>query len=381
VSSAARHFSQTPAWHAPVEHLLARAAREVRILSALTPCDAARERGRLIEELRTGGKPTPRWTYAPRGHDELRRALDGAEKVLERGELSPLDGLYLERTRELAVEAAMCAAAGRPELARLAAARFAPQPRDRHLAWEASALGAEWLAEPAGASSESRLATDDPAPRSLLSRMRAAVGRLRLPFAVVASPWLAPLAATGERVILVATGRLVSDEDARRTVLHEVEGHARPRAQSAFAASPHFRIGTARGIDDQEGRAILLEERAGLLGSRRRRQLAARHWAVDAMLEGACFADVASTLVHEHGLEIAEAVVVAERAFRGGDGNHPGLGRERIYLEAFLRVRDHLAENPGDEAVLAAGQVAVDAIDTLRPLVSVTSPAAPAAAR
>jgi hypothetical protein len=196
--------------------------------------------------------------------------------------------------------------------------------------------------------------------------MREAVGRLRLPFTVIATPSLASLAATGERVILVAAGRLVADEDATRTVLHEIEGHARPRARSLQASSGLFRAGTERGVDDQEGWAVLLEQRAGLLGARRRRQLAARHRAVEAMLDGASFADVASALVHEHGLVAADAIAVSERAFRGGDGTHAGLGRERVYLEAFVRVRAHLARRPRDEAVLAAGQIGVDAVDALR---------------
>ena len=131
--------------------------------------------------------------------------------------------------------------------------------------------------------------------------------------------------------------------------------------------------GRPAGIDDQEGRAVLLEERAGLLGPRRRKQLAARHWAVEAMHGGASFADVASALTAAHGLDAQEAVVVAERAFRGGDGSHPGLGRERVYLESLVRVRRHLAARPHDDAVLASGQVAVDAVETLRPLLGASS--------
>jgi hypothetical protein len=363
---------QTPAWYAPIEHLLVRAAREVRILSSLTPCDAHRERGRLIADLRAGRPAVPRWTYAPRPHDDLRRALASAEGVLERDERSPLESLHLDRVRELSLEAAMCAAAGTDEVARLARRRFEPRdaPLDRRVAGVASALCKAWLAEPFPAAGESSIASDDPDPRSLLSRMGAAVGRLRLPFTVVATPWLAPLAATGERVILVATGRLVPEEDATRTVLHEIEGHARPRARSAFAPLAHFRVGTARGVDDQEGRAVLLEERAGLLGPRRRRQLAARHWAVEAMLAGACFPEVASALAGDHGLDPAEAVIIAERAFRGGDGTRPGMGRERVYLESYLRVGEHLAEHPDDEGILASGQIAVDALDTLRPFMT-----------
>jgi hypothetical protein len=340
----------------------------VRILATLTPCEARRERERLVGEVRAGRPAAPRWTYAPRPHDELRRALSAAEQMLEKRGRTALDALYLDRARELSLEASMCAAAGTSDLARLARARF--EPRGAHeggVAAAASGLCASWLAEPRPARSPANLASDDPDPASLISRMSAAVGRLRLPFAVVATPHLAPLAATGERVILVATGRLVAEEDAVRTVLHEIEGHARPRARAMSAAPAHFRIGTARGIDDQEGRAVLLEERAGLLGPARRRQLASRHRAVEAMLAGASFADVARDLVDRYGLEAGEAVIVAERAFRGGDGVHAGLGRERVYLESFVRVREHLRKRPGDDEVLASGQVAVDAIDALRP--------------
>jgi hypothetical protein len=84
------------------------------------------------------------------------------------------------------------------------------------------------------------------------------------------------------------------------------------------------------------------------------------------MLGGASFADVAAMLVEAHGFDAWDAVVIAERAFRGGDGTRPGLGRERVYLEALVRVRDHLARHPEDEAVLAAGQVAVDAVEGIK---------------
>jgi hypothetical protein len=223
-----------------------------------------------------------------------------------------------------------------------------------------------WLLEREGGIRELRIATDSPDPRSLLSRIRAAVGAARLPFAVVTSPALPALAATGEEVILVAAARLVSEADARRTTIHEVEGHARPRARARNAPLAIFRVGTAHGIDEQEGRALLLERRAGLLGARRRRQLAHRHWAVLAMADGASFGDVATALVDDHGLDGRDALMVAERVFRGSHGSAPGLGRERIYLEAFVRVERHLAEHPEDERVLASGQVGIDAAGILR---------------
>jgi hypothetical protein len=347
---------------ASIEQLVVHAARQVQLLATLSPARAHCERARLTAELRARRSASPQWTYVPVAHDELRRALEAAEHALARS-ADPRQELYLARVRELAMEAALCAAAGTPDVARLARERFAPF--DPSIARAASDLCAGWLAEPTTPAADLPLASDDPDPRSLLSQMRSAVGTLRLPFAVVAHRSLAPLAATGERVILVAAGRLVHAEDAVRTVLHEVEGHARPRARSHDSPLALLRVGTARGVDDQEGRALLLEERAGMLGPRRRRQLAARHRAVEAMLDGASFADVAATLVDVHRLDPTDAVVVAERAFRGGDGTGPGLGRERVYLESFVRVRAHLTAHPDDESVMASGQIAVEAVETL----------------
>ncbi|MGD0530037.1 MAG: tyrosine/phenylalanine carboxypeptidase domain-containing protein, partial [Polyangiaceae bacterium] len=291
-----------------VEQLVLLAVREVQLLGTLTPLEAHRERARLVEALQAGRDASPRWTYARVAHDDLRRTLDAAADALaEEGE-TPLDHLYRDRLRELSLEAELCAAAGTAELSRLARARFAAGSAPA--AREASQLCKGWLEEPAARAPAETVASDDPDPRSLLSRMRAEVGRLRLPFTVVAQPSLAPLAATGDGVILVAPGRRVADEDAARTVLHEIEGHARPRARAREVPCPLFRAGTAGGVDDQEGRALLLEERAGLLGSRRRRQLAARHQACEAMADGATFADVTTTLTRVHGLDALQAVVV-----------------------------------------------------------------------
>lgn len=358
-----------------IERLLLRAAREVRPLAALTPLDPLRERLRLAALLRAGQRALPRWTYASLDHTELRRALEGAERALERGLATAIDALYLARIQELSIEAAMCAAAGTRSIAALAVQRFAPA--NAALARAAASLRAAWLAieiRRDDATLDESIASDDPHPRSLLSQMRAAVGRLRLPFTVVPTRGLTALAATGDRAIYVAMGRIVAPEDAARTVLHEIEGHACPRARAAHAGCSLFRAGTARGTDDQEGRALLIEERAGFLAGTRRRQLAARHWAVEAMLAGASFADVARVLVEELGFEADEAVLIAERAFRGGDGEHPGLGRERVYLESLLRMRAHLERHPDDERVLECGQVAIDAVETLRPFARSSAP-------
>jgi len=351
----------------PVQRLVLDASRRVKVLAALTPVEAHRERARLARELQADRCPVPRWTYARGEHGELRRALDAAERALGRGRApTALGALFSARLRELSIDAALCDSAGTSEVAILARERY--RPSRPSVVAAASALCAEWMRESPPVAPGRLIASDDADPGSLLSRMREAVGRLRLPFRVIASPSLAPLAAIGDTTILIATGRLLPEEDAVRTVLHEVHGHAEPRAKSRRAGSVLFEAGTARGVDDQEGRALLLEERAGLLGARRRGQIAARHRAVETMIAGATFGEVARDLRRAHGLDAIAAVVVAERAFRGGDGSSPGLGRERVYLESFVRVRAHLAAHPDDEAVLASGQIALEAIETLRPL-------------
>jgi hypothetical protein len=359
---------------AAIERLLVHASRAIVPLAALTPLDARAERERLTGALRTGGALSPRWRYPPPTPDDgLRRALDEAEGSLARTTEGPLAALYVERIRELALEAALCAAAGTRELGRLATARFAriesgPGTRSGTRNARAAELCARWLASSGRPPPACHaLRSDGAEPGSLLQRMRTEVGRLGLPFAVRAAPALAALAATGEDVILVATGRMLTEEVVERTVLHEVHGHAWPRARACHASSVLFRAGTARGADDQEGRALWLERRAGWLGAQRKRQLAARHDAACAMEDGASFADVALRLVRQRGASPEEAIVVAERVFRGSDGTFPGLGRERVYLPALLRVQAHLAARPCDEPVLACGQIAVDAIDALRP--------------
>ena len=358
-----------------LDRLMAEAAGEVRLLGSVTPIDAHRERARVILAFESGIDARPRWEYTKVDRTALFAAVAGAEAELARvggADPSPAAArcvaLYAARVREIDLEARLACAAGTDAIASLARERFVGG--DRAVATAANALAMQWLAANAASAAAEATATmrrsdasDD--PRSLLSRMREEVGRRRLPFNVIAHASLAPLAATGARTIFVATDRDVSDEDVERTVLHELDGHAMPRMRAAAQPLGIFAFGTARGADDQEGYALLLEERAGHLVTDRRTQLAARHAAVNAMWEGATFVDVVRLLIRDLGRPPRDAVLAAERAFRGGNALTPGLGRDRIYLEAFLRVRAHLAARPGDERVLASGTVSVDAIDTL----------------
>ena len=361
--------SGLPPWLVRAERLLIEAVRSIRLLGSVVPRNAAQERARLVTAFEAGQTAQPRWSYARSDHAALRKALARAATRLD-ADAHPVGELYADRARELEIEAALASEAGTGVLGALARARFRSASPQK--AGEATILARKWINE--GRSADEPVSadlrrSDDPTSGSLLTRMREEVSRLGLPFAVVVQPSLAALAATGERHILVAEGRLVTREDVERTVMHEIEAHAIPRTRAAQARLAIFQIGTARGIDDQEGFALVLEDRSNFLGPKRKRELAARHLAVEAMDGGARFHENVSALVKEHGLSVREAVLVAERVYRGGDGTSPGLGRERVYLEAYLRVSEHLAKRAIDEGILTSGQISLDAIPTVAPFV------------
>ena len=375
----------------PFGRLLFEIAGRVRLLGRATPVNFASEVARVSAAWEAGREEEPRFEYGPCVNLSAERAW--LERVAASSELvgsaapagvrggmrgvagrheetaGVLAGLVADRARELAVEAAACEVAGKEAFWGLCRARFA---RRDGCDEEADRLADEWAAAEERGSVErgsverggglgDKVASDDEGdPRSLVSAMRRAVGERRLPFRVVVSRSLAPLAATGEAVILVAARRWPSAEDTARTVLHEVMGHAAPAARAKRSGVSLLEVGTAFGSDDQEGRALLLEERAGFLGAARRRELALRHVAARAVEGRATLVDTGRILLRR-GAAAGEAVRISARAHRGG-----GLAREVVYLPALVRVRAALAEEPGIDEVMGCGRVSVDAARALR---------------
>jgi hypothetical protein len=337
-----------------VETIAIECSRELRLLGAATPVNAREERERLGRAFAAGREAVPRWMYFAHDVRTIQQRL-GAIRTRA-------PELVRGRIDELLLECRIVRAIGTPAIGALAEARFGP--RGDVAAEQVRKLAASWTRNPParGRAETQTVTSDAPSEASLLSRMRAAVRAMSLPFDVIPSPTLSALAATGHRTILVATGREVTDAVARRTVLHEVSGHAAPRARAARMGDPLFTLGTAGGHDDQEGYALVLEERAGCLDSERAFELGARHIAAASMRNGASFVEVVREL-RAIGTDATRAVLFAERAFRGSSGDAPGLGRETIYLEAFVRVKRRLAKHPRDEAILSSGQIGVAALD------------------
>ena len=344
---------------ASVDRAVAELAASVRLLHAVTPTNAVAERDRLKAAFTRGGEASPRWTYvpSPAPSDALRKAAHLAQTAP-----APLRSVYLARIEEIALELGIQSAAGTAELAPLALRRYATATRGG----TADATARRFVANPPEPSTDPKRATDARHPESLLGLLEAAIRARSLPFGVRVVDGLASLAATGAANVYVARGRLVPDVVARRTAVHEIEGHATPRARARALPLRLFFVGSAGGHDTQEGYALWHEQEAGLLDGARRTELGLRHLACAAMDRGADFVELVRLLVREHGAAIESALAIAERVFRGSDGRHGGLGRERVYLPHFLRVRAHLGAHPEDEAVLGSGQLGLDVLDLAR---------------
>jgi len=350
--------ASAPERFAPADRVLKSALGRVQLLAHLTPVNFEQELARLCHASASAAAG-PEFEYRRPAVDlsDVRRTLERAAPEWE--ELGEIGALYAERAREIALEAAICEARGTAALAGLAKERFDP---GLALLGEADALADDWLACAAphdGHTAELVRTDDEGDARSLIRRLRSAVGERRLGIRVVAAHALASLAAVGDGVVQVATERLVSQADVERTVMHELEGHVMPMVRAARAKLGLFAIGSARGSDHQEGWALLLERRAGFLGDKRRAELALRHKAARAAHLGEPFPEIVARLARAHAGRDA-VVRAACRAFRGG-----GLGRELSYLPALLTVERGLGQEPELEHTLTSGRLSLEAARVL----------------
>jgi hypothetical protein len=359
-----------PSWVRMADRALTMAAAQIKLIRSVTPANADSELALLEQAFRRGVQRLPRWRYDPPPIvPELPRALDALAAFLEKD--SPLGSIYAARARELRLEAELVEAIGTSRMTSVARERFLGASSEQLAeAEEADELALSWTAR-AAESGLGESAGDVPAdqavrscdtddPRSLFCRLSIEVGRKKLPIRVCVREGMASLAATGDGVILVSANKLLATRDIERTVLHEIEGHALPRARASCAPLALFAIGTARGIDDQEGRAIAIEEKAGFLDHRRKYELGCRHLAARATLEGADFAEVVG-LLRARGATLEAALRIAARVQRGSRGDG-GLAREIVYLPARCKLQ-RLAASPEGlkiEGVMRGGRIAAD---------------------
>jgi hypothetical protein len=353
---------KSESWVSAADRALALASSEIKLIRAVTPENAAAEVARLERAFERGAPTLPRFRYEPPTlRPDLLVALERLAQFLEGA--SALGRIYAERARELWLEASLIQAVGSRKLSALSRQRFLGHtPEDAEDERTADALALAWTApSPKREDSEQHdlvESCDWADPRSLVSAMAREAGRLRLAMRVVVQPGLASLAATADGAILVAKGRWIRPRDVARTVLHEIEGHALPRQRASSLLIGILTLGTARGIDDQEGRALLLEEKSGFFDAQRKRELGLRHLAARAALDRADLVSVVRLLCLR-GAGVRAAVRIAARVARGATGEG-GLAREIVYLPALVRVgRAQRTEQASlVEDVMARGRVA-----------------------
>jgi hypothetical protein len=331
------------------QQLLRRAEAEIRLIDRAQPSNAVSEREALIEDYGAGRQRAPNFEYAaPPALGPLRAALSAAAKGI--GGFGALGAAYAARALELECEAAAAELVGSPEFVASCARRYPLESSPDARA--ADAWAARWIQTPDRAQSLLHRSDDRADPESLICALeRATEG---LPVRVQIRNQSAA-ASVGDGFVGVRAGLWHSRESVTRIVLHEIEGHVRPRVLAQREKLGLFRVGSAKSSDDEEGRALLLERGAGVLEGARRRELARRHLAASAVRSGASFQDIVRQLLGL-GQDITSAVEAACRALRGG-----GLGREYVYLVSLARVTRAFEAEPELEGYFEHGRVSVDA--------------------
>jgi Domain of unknown function (DUF1704) len=311
-----------------------------RLIGACTPVNLESERARLVGLAQTGRFEAPAFAYAAQ------------PSVLVRCEAA--HELWQERARELELENAIVATRGTPAISNAVQARWPRLPADSI----GDALALQWLSERFEPEAL-QYTSSGREPDSLISRMRFALRDTDVQ--VQPRPGMSALAATGMECVYVCENRKISANDVARTVVHEVEGHVRPRLRARASGLSILVLGTALGAETQEGYALLCEERAGLLIGKRRHTLALRHLATRRMQSGATFPETARWLSEHTAIE--NAIAITCRIFRGtATGLYPGIGREALYLPAYLCLREAGSEPP----LVRCGQVGFSAAAVLK---------------
>jgi len=349
--------SEPPAFRA-AHAQIARAEREIDLPRRCRPRNSREQVLRWLAARGRGERVALALEHAPAPDlARLRSELERLRRSVEPE--GPLGGLYAARAGELALDAELAENVSTPAFAALARRRHA---EGREPEWAAArALAGSWSQAAAAADAGPPSRSDDAScPNSLVRALEREIGRLRLPVRVEILASLSTRAATADGVIYVQSGVLLGPREGVRIALHEVHGHALPRLRARAQGVGLFWVGAERASDDEEGRALLLEERAALFDAERRRELGLRHLAALAVAEGAS-ADDCVRLLETFDFPPERAIELYVRVARGG-----GLCRELEYLPAWLRVSAAFARDPGLEPWLAHGRLSLAAARTLK---------------
>ena len=334
-----------------------------RLLVGATTHSDPVERARLVRCVARDEHAKPRWEWKPIEVDRaVWRVLSDARTLAES---SPAAELYLARLDELETELLLMESLGRTKQVRPMAARLFGTGSERLFAdCEQTSLDAahDILASEPTENEQKTIPAVSFEGVNLRDLMLDYAKHVGLHIAVRVDPNLIANAAVGERTVFIAN-RAFGAYEAQRLATHEVYGHLVSAFNGRAQLLGVFAVGTAKSYGDQEGVSIFLEDAAGLLTLNRKRTLAGRLLATHAMHAGVGFGDVARTLLQEHDFSPAEAVTLAERAFRAG-----GVARDAVYLTSWLRVRRAVLEGSATLQELQLGKVSLASLPEVQRL-------------
>lgn len=350
-----------------IVHALVAAERQIALLERVRPIGFSSELERLVASWEGGNEALPRFCYTRT--TDLASTRRGLDELVDHCESLGNEGSWLgERARELAIEAEIAEAIGTETIGVAAAKRFRlpalGQPGKHETLDEVLAA---WSGEAiVGEVGRLHLSDDRSDESSLFSILQCRLRSLGVRAEVRVECDLVAVAAVCDQGVVIRPNERMTQWKAQRIAEHEIVAHLLPR-QQARCRDDILRCGCQGASEDEEGRALVIEMRTGLMDASRRRELAFRHLAACWSRQGADFVQVVRRL-GRLGAQLRLRVAVAMRAFRGavldtgasacrlGQG---GLGRELGYLPAYLQVKSAFAETPSLEHWFTLGRTSL----------------------
>jgi hypothetical protein len=350
---------------ASVVSALCVAEAQIVLLARSHPTNWLELQSRLTEQWKSGQPEEPVFQFAvPPDLSKLRRALDLLEKwSVAQG---PWGQIFAARCRELQLEAEIVEHVGTPKIRDLAQLRFTLESDAQ--AESLGQLARNWVQlEPSSETTDPIRSDDERDDRSLICQMRRELESCGFSFPVKLEGRLASRASVDDKFVWLKPQVYLSAKESKRIVIHEVHGHVARRVAVLSRENAGYACGTAGADADEEGRALWLEDAAGLLDSTRKVEIGGRHLAAQACRQGATFSD-GVRLLAELNTPIERAITMALRVWRGG-----GVAREIVYLDAFCRAQKALSESTEIEWWMKRGRISFGVADrlaqgTLKPL-------------
>lgn len=339
---------KTPEQLVLLEAALTQAERRIGLIERSFPRNYRAQVERVAQALELGRYVEPRFIYSSLGSDLEQTVTDLQAMRVALGSLRlPSDwGLITtlldERAVELGLEAMLVLERGSDKFPALVHQRFPIAETHKKAALE---LSERWLT----ANDDENEFQEQVDLAAYLSARSRAEGRT---FSIIERP-IASVAAATKDGLVVQSGARVTEREAERIWVHEVLAHVLPR-QAGLRTLVPLRVGTRASGEDEEGRALLLEERHGLLHSERKRNLAIRHQLADtARAYPQDLGQQALALV-KRGCSATRVAHALCRSLRGG-----GLAREAVYLPALIHVKHVLQSQPHLERWMKYGRSSI----------------------